>query len=101
MTAETMERIKAALVEGYPLARIVCGKPGSLKITTSSKLNYQRKIDPEFSRFVEKHIEASNAVGQTLRHAKDLPAEFRPAIIKLARLKHKVRTVPQSEGLAT
>jgi hypothetical protein len=100
MTAETKARIEAALEGGASLAEILwgwptCGGPQdrSLVITTNGKFYYQRKIDPAFDNFVQKHIADSNSVAQVLRHARDAPAELKPTIIAIARLKHRIKAV--------
>jgi hypothetical protein len=100
MTSETMDRIKDALERGESLGRILWGKPTgggpidrSLVITTSNKFYHQCKIDPAFASFVDRHIADSNTVGQTLRHGRGLPAELKPTLIAVARLKHKIKAI--------
>jgi hypothetical protein len=98
LTPEIVERIKEAILGGASFGQICQGKPvgggptdRSLYIVTAAKLRRQRKIDPEFDAFVNKHFASSNSIGQILRHNRDLPEEFKPTVIAVARLKHKIK----------
>jgi hypothetical protein len=100
MTAETISRIKSALESGASLGQILWGKPvgggrvdRSLIITTSGKFYHQCKIDAAFATLVDQHIADSNSVGQTVRLYRELPAEMKPTLIAVARLRHKIKGI--------
>jgi hypothetical protein len=102
MTEETKAKIIAALERGERLRQFLHGIPfdggpqdHSLVITSVAKFMHQREIDPDFAKIVNKYIPAGNAIAQTLRFNKDAPAEMKPALIALARLRHKLKTVRQ------
>lgn len=106
MTEEMRVTLIAAMERGVPPSQFVHGRPSgggpvdrSLVITTPSKFYHQRKIDPDFDRVCDKYIPANGSIGQTLRYAKDAPAEMRPALIAFARLRYKVKTARKSLGL--
>lgn len=63
----------------------------SLIITTSKKLQRQRKLDPEFDAFVSKHFAANNFVGQLLRHNKDVSEEMKTTLRLIGKIRHKVK----------
>jgi len=100
MTPDVKDRLKKAMELGASLGEILHGKPTgggptdlSLIITNPDKFYHERKIDPDFAAFVDKHIASSNSIGQTLRHNRDLPPELKPTVIAVARLKHKIRAI--------
>jgi hypothetical protein len=108
MTEEIRIRIVAALERGERLRQILHGHPfgggprdRSLIITSPAKFYHQCEIDPDFAKIVDRYIPANTSIGQTLRYAKakDVPAEMTPALIALARLRHKVKAVRQDLGL--
>lgn len=106
MTAEIRDRLIAALERGDRPRQFCHGHPfeggprdPSLIITKVAKFMHQRTIDPEFARICDKYIPASCSVAQTLRHAKDAPAEMKPALIAFARLRHRVKTARRDLGL--
>jgi hypothetical protein len=100
MTPDVKDRLKKALEGGASLGEILHGKPTgggptdlSLIIANPDKFYHERKIDPDFAAFVDKYIAFSNSVGQTLRHHRDLPAEMKPTLIAVARLRHKIKAI--------
>jgi hypothetical protein len=102
MTEETKAKIIAALKRGDRLRQFLHGQPfdggprdRSLIITSPAKFYHQREIDPDFAKIVDKYIPANTSIGQTLRYAKDAPAEMKPVLINLARLRHKIKAVRQ------
>jgi hypothetical protein len=106
MTEETRARIIAALERGERPRQFTHGIPfgggprdHSLALTTPAKFYHQRTIDPEFARVCDKYIPASCSVAQALHHAKDAPAEMKPALIAFARLRHRIKTARKDLGL--
>jgi hypothetical protein len=102
MAEETRSRIIAALERGERLRQILHGHPfdGGLRdptliIASPAKFYHQCKIDSDFAKIVEKYIPANTGIGQTLRYAKDATPEMKPALIALARLRHKIKAVRQ------
>jgi hypothetical protein len=100
MTEETKAALIGAMERGETLAQFLHGRPAgggpvdrSLVITAPAKFYHQRKIDPDFARVVDNYLPANNAIGQTLRHAKDAPPEMKPALVTLARLRHKIKGI--------
>jgi hypothetical protein len=100
MTAESLDQIKEAIRQGASFAQICHGKPigggprdSSLSLTTAAKFQRQRRIDPDFDAFVNEYFASSNSVGQILRHHRDLPAEMKPTLIAVGRLKHKIKAI--------
>jgi hypothetical protein len=100
ITPEIMNRIKEALERGASIGEITKGFPTGggpvdrrLYICEHERMLRQRKIDPEFDSLIKKHMAASISVGLALHHAKDLPPEFKPTIIAVARLKHRIKTI--------
>jgi hypothetical protein len=103
MTAEMVERIKEAIINGASFDQICHGRPigggpvdRSLSITTAAKFQRQRQIDPDFDAFVNEHFASSNSIGQTLRHNRDLPPELKRTVVAVARLKHKIKASEKS-----
>jgi hypothetical protein len=95
-----IERIKEAIVGGASFNQICDGIPigggprdPSLYLVKAEKLQHLRRLDPDFDAFVTKHFAVSNSIGQTLRHAGELPPEFKPTVIAVARLKHKIKII--------
>jgi hypothetical protein len=77
MTADALTRVKRALHAGATKSQICNGKPlgggkidKSLILTTNHKFYQQRRLDPEFNKFVLAHIVDSNSRGQKLRQAR-------------------------------
>jgi hypothetical protein len=100
MTSEVIVKIKEAITRGASIQEITKGFPAgggqrdqSLYICSQDKLDRQRMIDPEFDAFVRKYTAASVRVGLALHLAKDLPTEFKPTVIAVARLKYKIKAI--------
>lgn len=98
MPPEKVEEIKAAAVAGVLFQQMCNGIPAgggkrdrSLIVTTSKKLQRQRKLDPEFDAFVSKHFEANNFIGQLLRHNKDASEEMKTTLRLIGKIRHKVK----------
>jgi hypothetical protein len=71
---DVLAKIRQAFEAGASYGQICNGQPvgggkidRSLILTTSHKLYQQRRIDPEFNRFVATHIADSNSTGQKKR----------------------------------
>lgn len=98
MPPEKVEEIRAAAVAGATFQQMCNGIPAgggrrdrSLIITTSKKLQRQRKLDPEFDAFVSKHFKANCFIGQLLRHNKDAPEEVKEMLRLIGKIRHKVK----------
>ncbi len=110
MTAEMVDQIKEAIINGASFGQICHGAPigggpvdRSLVITSAAKFQRQRKLDPDFDALVNKHFASSNIIGQIARHVRRghkkentnsvLPPEMKPTVIAIGRLRHRLRTM--------
>jgi hypothetical protein len=98
MPPEKAEEIKAAAVAGATFQQMCSGIPAgggkrdvSLIITTSAKLQRQRRLDPELDAFLIKHFEANSFIGQLLRHNKDASEEMKTTLRLIGKIRHKVK----------
>lgn len=107
MTAEMVEQIRGAIINGASFGEILHGRPTgggkidrSLVITTVAKFQRQRDIDPGFDAFVTKYLAAGTSVGQVLRFARERgsPPELERTLIGVARLKHRIKTLRHGSG---
>lgn len=97
MPPEKIEEIKAAIVDGATFNEICHGKSvggkrdASIILTTAAKFQRQRKLDPDFDAFVNKHFEGNNFVGQLFRYIKGVPEEMKPTLRLIGKIRHKIK----------
>jgi hypothetical protein len=103
MTPDLRASIIARLESGSSVEEIARGVPtmggpkdSSLKLLTWKKLHYARNFDPELDAIVRKHTADSGIVAGAVRRAKGLPAELKPTMVAVARLKHRIKAVRSS-----
>lgn len=99
MTAEHVEQVKAAVLNGATFNQMCNGRPAgggpidrSLVIVKGQKLQQQRRLDPELDAFLTKHFEGNDHVGQLLRYNKDASEEVKTTLRLIGKIRHRIKS---------